>query len=803
MHPWFVWIYWINPLAYTYEALAANEFHNSIIPCVDNNLVPSGDGYTDSNFAACTGVRGATPGATFVTGDQYLDSLSYSRSHLWRNFGIVWAWAALFISLTIFFTTRWRTYIGGGIHLVPRERMARNKPLAPKKDEEFQAGSGYQSTARSENSVKAEPNNSDVSGNSLMRNASVFTWKNLSYTVKTPSGDLRLLDNVSGWVKPGMLGALMGSSGAGKTTLMDVLAQRKTKGTITGSVLVDGRELPVSFQRSAGYCEQFDVHEPFSTVREALEFSALLRQRRDTPDREKLAYVDTVIDLLELRDIEHSLIGRPGVGLSVEQRKRVSVGIELVAKPGILIFLDEPTSGLDGQAAYNIMRFLRKLASAGQSVLCTIHQPSEQIFSQFDTLLLLAEGGKTAYLGDIGPGAATLKGYFSRHGAPCPPDANPAEHMIDVVSGVEHEKDWHQVWLHSSEYEQAMAYLDSMVRTAASNPPGVADDGHEFAASMATQTKVVTRRMNVTLYRNTDYVMNKIVLHIMSGLFNGFTFWQIGNSIKDLQNALFAIFNFLFVAPGVIAQLQPLFIDRRDMFEIREKKSKTYHWAPFVTGLILSEVPYLIVSGFLYYVTFYFTVGFPTEANKAGGVFFVMIMYEFLYTGIGQFIAAYAPNAIFASLVNPLLISILVSFCGVLVPYSQLQAFWRYWMYYIDPFTYLMGSLINFALFGRPIECEESELAIFNPPENSTCIDFLSAYLQGAGSGANLLNPDATSGCRVCQYASGTDYLRTLNLKASYYAWRDAGIVVGFVFSSYGLVYGLMKLRTRATKKVE
>ena len=156
---------------------------------------------------------------------------------------------------------------------------------------------------------------------------------------------------------------------------------------------------------------------------------------RDVPDEEKLRYVDVIIDLLELHDLEHMLIGKVGAGLTVEQRKRVTIGVELVAKPSILMFLDEPTSGLDGQAAFNTVRFLRKLADAGQAILVTIHQPSAQLFAQFDTLLLLASGGKTVYFGDIGNNADTLKAYFARHGAPCPPEANPAEHMIDVVSG--------------------------------------------------------------------------------------------------------------------------------------------------------------------------------------------------------------------------------------------------------------------------------------------------------------------------------------------------------------------------------
>ena len=366
--------------------------------------------------------------------------------------------------------------------------------------------------------------------------------------------------------------------------------------------MVDGRPLPISFQRSAGYCEQLDVHEPYATVREALEFSALLRQSREIPREEKLRYVDTVIDLLELHDMENSLIGRPGAGLSVEQRKRVTIGVELVAKPSILIFLDEPTSGLDGQAAFNTLRFLKKLAAAGQAVLCTIHQPSAQLFTQFDALLLLARGGKTVYFGDIGDNAATIKSYFERNGVPCPPEANPAEHIIDVVSGsLSKGRDWSQVWLDSPEHAKVTEDLDRMIEDAASSPPRTLDDGHEFAAPLKEQTKLVTHRMSIALYRNTEYIMNKFMLHILVSLFNGFSFWMIGHSVADLQLTLFVLFNFVFVAPGVIAQLQPLFIERRDLYEAREKKSKMYHWAPFVTGLIVSEMPYLVICTVFYF----------------------------------------------------------------------------------------------------------------------------------------------------------------------------------------------------------
>jgi ABC-type multidrug transport system permease subunit/ABC-type multidrug transport system ATPase subunit len=807
MHPWFVWIFWIDPLAYAFNALLSNEFHDKIIPCVGNNLVPSGPGYENDDHQACAGVGGAVVGQSFVYGDDYLKSLSYHHDDLWMNFGIVWAWWLLFVIITVVATSKWKSVSESGPSLViPRENI-KAVPILNRKDEEAQTDvSGKDASRRGDDSSVTAAENSDSNNedSNLVRNTSVFTWKNLSYTVKTPEGDRVLLDNVQGWVKPGMLGALMGSSGAGKTTLLDVLAQRKTEGTIRGSILVDGRELPVSFQRSAGYCEQLDVHEPFATVREALEFSALLRQSRETPREEKLKYVDTIIDLLELHDLADTLIGEVGHGLSVEQRKRVTIGVELVAKPSILIFLDEPTSGLDGQSAYNTVRFLRKLADVGQAVLVTIHQPSAQLFAQFDTLLLLAKGGKTVYFGDIGEQAQTVKNYFGRYGAPCPQEANAAEHMIDVVSGhLSQGKDWNQVWLASPEHEAVTKELDHIINEAASKPPGTVDDGHEFAMPLWDQLKLVSHRMNLSLYRNTDYINNKLALHISSALFNGFSFWMIGESVGELQLKLFTVFQFIFVAPGVIAQLQPLFIHRRDIFETREKKSKMYSWIAFVTGLVVSELPYLCLCAVLYFVGWYYTVGFPGSSSRAGATFFVMLTYELVYTGIGQFIAAYAPNEVFASLVNPLLIGTLVSFCGVLVPYTQIQAFWRYWIYWMNPFNYLMGSMLVFDIWGSDIKCSDHEFARFDPPSGQTCSEYLADYLVGMGSFSNLINPNDTSACQVCSYSKGEDYLKTLNLKEYYYGWRDAAIVVLFAISSYAMVYLLMKLRTKTSKKAE
>ncbi|KAJ5502138.1 CDR ABC transporter [Penicillium fimorum] len=781
MKNWFLELYYTNPFAYAFQAAMSNEFHGRHIPCVGNNLVPSGPGYEDvgAENQACAGVGGALPGANYVTGDQYLGSLHYKHSEMWRNFGIVWAWWGFFAVLTVVFTSYWKAGAGSGAALlIPRENLKQHH--AAISDEEAQ---------RNEKTVARETTDEpvEVQDDNLTRNTSIFTWRNLTYTVQTPSGDRVLLDNIHGWVKPGMLGALMGSSGAGKTTLLDVLAQRKTDGTINGSIMVDGRELPVSFQRMAGYCEQLDVHEPFATVREALEFSALLRQSRNTPKAEKLKYVDTIIDLLELHDLADTLIGSVGNGLSVEQRKRVTIGVELVSKPSILIFLDEPTSGLDGQSAYNTVRFLRKLADVGQAVLVTIHQPSAQLFAQFDTLLLLAKGGKTVYFGDIGDNAASVKQYFGQYGAHCPADANAAEFMIDVVTGgieAVKDKDWHQIWLNSS--EQTL------------------DDGFEFSMPLWEQTKIVTQRMNVALFRNTNYINNKFSLHIISAMLNGFSFWRPGPSVSALNLKMFTIFNFVFVAPGVINQLQPLFIQRRDIYDTREKKSKMYSWVAFVTGLIVSEFPYLCICAVLYFVCWYWPVWrLPHDSNRSGATFFMMLIYELIYTGIGQFIAAYSPNPTFAALVNPLIISTLILFCGVFVPYMQLSVFWRYWMYYLNPFNYVVSGMLTFGIWDAKVTCNEDEFAFFEPLNGTTCVEYLSDYMSGVGRSINLINPNATEACKVCQYTDGSDFLKNLNIKNYTTGWRDIGISVIFAISGYALVFALMKLRTKASKKAQ
>nr|GMC68784.1 pleiotropic drug resistance protein 1 [Ipomoea batatas] len=224
---------------------------------------------------------------------------------------------------------------------------------------------------------------------------------------------LELLKGVSGAFRPGILTALMGVSGAGKTTLMDVLAGRKTGGYIAGNITVSGyTKKQKTFARVSGYCEQNDIHSPHITVYESLLFSAKLRLPSQIDSETRRVFIKEVMELVELTPFGDVLVGLPGVnGLSSGQRKRVTIAVELVANPSI-VFMDEPTTGLDARASAIIMTTIRNVVDTGRTIVCTIHQPSIHIFEAFDELLLMAQGGQEIYFGPIGRRSCHLINYF-------------------------------------------------------------------------------------------------------------------------------------------------------------------------------------------------------------------------------------------------------------------------------------------------------------------------------------------------------------------------------------------------------
>ncbi|OOF97272.1 hypothetical protein ASPCADRAFT_143557 [Aspergillus carbonarius ITEM 5010] len=761
MHPWLSWIRWINPVYYVFESLMANEFHGRNFECA--SVIPS---YATGSSFICSTV-GAVAGERFVSGDAYLEqNYEYSYSHIWRNYGIVIAFMVVFNGLYLLLSE----YNSG------ERSKAETLVFRPGHVPQFLLSSdGIEDGQTAPDKPGLQDN---VDAIHLPEQTDILSWKGLNYDIPVKEGTRRLLDNVNGWVKPGTLTALMGVSGAGKTTLLDVLAQRVSIGVVTGDVLVNGRALQPNFPRETGYVQQQDIHLETTTVREALQFSAMLRQPRSVSKKDKYAYVEEVIKILSMQDFAEAVVGSLGEGLNVEQRKLLSIGVELAAKPALLIFLDEPTSGLDSQSSWTICSLLRRLADHGQAVLATIHQPSAVLFQTFDRLLFLAKGGRTVYFGDIGDQSRMLLDYFERNGARrCGDIENPAEYMLDIVSGESSEGfDWVKTWNNSPEYKEVFAEVERL-QDAQQQPERQAqndDDVHsEFAMPLYSQLYYVLQRVFQQYYRQPEYVFSKYALGILSGLFIGFSFYKANNTQQGFQNALFSVFLLCTVFTSLVNQIMPKFVVQRALYEVRERPSRVYSWKVFILSQVLVEVPFQILLGVCSWACFYWAViGTDQDAERRALVLLFIIQFFLYASSMAQLVISALPGAPLAAMCATLMFAFSFIFNGVLQPPADLPGFWIF-MYRVSPFTYYVGGVGSTILHGRPVECSTKELSIFDPPSGYTCGQYMQKYIEAAGG--KLSNANATSACEYCTMTVADEYL---SLRWIYWKdrWRDYGI---------------------------
>ncbi|KAK6884629.1 Multidrug resistance protein CDR2 [Candida tropicalis] len=620
-------------------------------------------------------------------------------------------------------------------------------------------------------------------------NKEIFFWKDLAYQVKIKKEERVILDHVDGWVKPGQITVLMGASGASKTTLLNCLSDRVTTGVITNGVrMVNGHELDSSFQRSIGYVQQQDVHLQTSTVREALQFSAYLRQSNKISKKEKDEYVDYVIDLLEMTNYADALVGVAGEGLNVEQRKRLTIGVELVAKPKLLLFLDEPTSGLDSQTAWSICKLMRKLADHGQAILCTIHQPSAIIMAEFDRLLFLQKGGQTVYFGELGDNCQTMIDYFENHGAdPCPKDANPAEWMLEIVGaapGSHAKQDYFEVWRNSNEYKCIYNEISRM-ETELSKFPRKEDPEAllKYAAPIWKQYLLVSWRAIVQDWRSPGYIYSKLFLVVASSLFIGFSFFKAKNDMQGLVNQMLAVFMFTVPLTTIIDQLLPFFVRQREVFEVREAPSRTYSWFAFITGQITSELPYQIAVGTLSYLCWYYPVGLyanaePTHTVNQRGILMWMFLTSFyVYSAtFGQLCMSFNELIDVAGNLASTLYIMCLMFCGVIVSPDVMPGFWMF-MYRINPFTYLIQGILATGLGNNSVTCADRELLTLRPPQGLTCSSFLNPYIKVAGGYFYSLENGSCSFCMM----DDTDQFLTAANSPYNRRWKHFGIFVAFI----------------------
>ncbi|KAI9927298.1 hypothetical protein MW887_003685 [Aspergillus wentii] len=761
--PWIGWLAYVTPALYTYEAVMAAEFHNTNFTCASGSVVPSGPGYVDLAYQTCD-YTGSKIGTTIVNGDDYLAvKYGFYYSNVWRDFGILCLFTVAFIGITCWLSEvmEWEPDSAGPIQYKQGQKHRRID--RHKIDEES-------------NPVDVDPKASqrssqnNHSGQVISGTNSTFTWSDLELNVRVGKETRKLLDGVCGYCKPGTLTALVGASGAGKSTLLTALTQRQNSGQLTGNIFVDGNAIDESFNHNIGYCQQMDIHDETSTVGEAFQFSALLRQGSEVSKEEKLSYVNTVMETLDLVDLEHALIG----SLDIEKKKRVTIGVELCAKPKLLLFLDEPTSGLDSQGASSIVSLLRRLTDQGLAVLCTIHQANQEQFEEFDRVLALSPGGSTYYFGEVGASGQSIFEYFKKNGHNPESVTNAADFLIEVVVGrmkdTQYSINWAKIWNESTEAEDVKREISKIrsqhgekrldSRMTSSSPP------------LHQQITLLTARTMRQFWRNPEYPYSRLYASFLHALINGLTYLQIGNSSTDLQSKAFSCFLVLMLVPEFINAISMRFIMNRDIWMAREGPSGLYGWIAFCTAQIVSEIPYAIISAVIFFVPYYFIVGLPL-GFAAGYSFLMFFLFFLLSTSWGQWIAALSTDSMVAATLMPFFIIMCELFNGILRPHEQMPAFWKYTMYYVTPFTYWIGGVLTAVLRGVPVACDQSELAIFQSPVNMTCGEYAGSWLADRGVGY------------------GDDYLTGLGLDSSK-TWPYLGIFIAFTISNYLMVYLLV-----------
>ncbi|KAK0713451.1 ATP-binding cassette transporter [Lasiosphaeria miniovina] len=797
MLPWCRWINYLNPVAYGYEALMINEFHGRKFLCAAH--IPDYENASSSN-TACNAV-GAVPGQLDVSGDDYINSAySYYHNHKWRNVGVIFA-MVVFNHVAYFIATEYvRAKRSKGEVLVFRKGFVPKTATEGRHDDAEKSLDGQSGAVLEKRGRGHEPTGKE---SGFQGSTSVFHWSNVCYDMKINGENRRILDNVDGWVRPGTLTALMGVSGAGKTTLLDCLADRRAGvGVITGEMLVNGKIRDESFQRKTGYAQQQDLHLETSTVREALKFSALLRQPGNIPRSEKLAYVDQVIELLDMQEYADAVVGVLGEGLNIEQRKRLTIGVELVAKPPLLLFVDEPTSGLDSQTSWAVLDLLEKLAKAGQSILCTIHQPSAMLFQRFDRLLLLAEGGKTVYFGEIGENSNTLTHYFQGNGAePCPPGGNPAEWMLEAIGavpGATSEVDWHEVWRSSPEFQRVQGELARLRMQVTDQPFGDNRDDpssyHEFAAPLWAQFVVVTQRVFQQSWRTPSYIYSKLVLCVGSALFIGLVFLNAPLTMQGLQNQMFAIFEMMSIVGQLVEQQMPNFIKQRSLYEVRERPAKTYSWSVFMVSQIISEIPWSTLASLFMWALFYFPIGLYRNADAAGqgterGALMWLLFWQFLLwvSTFAHVCISFAGSAEDGGNIANFFFVLVFFFCGVLAPPDQMPRFWIF-LYRVSPLSYFVSAILSTGLANVEITCASNEFTTVTPPDGQTCGAYMSEYIYRAGG--YLLDSDATNNCSYCRVKDTNVFLSAVS--ADYNdRWRNFGIMWAFIAFNIVAAIGL------------
>ncbi|GFH26288.1 ABC transporter domain-containing protein, partial [Haematococcus lacustris] len=481
-----------------------------------------------------------------------------------------------------------------------------------------------------------------------------------------------LLKDVTGFINPHELTALMGPSGSGKTTLLDVLAGRKSAGITEGSIVFGGQKASLQFlRRYTGYVEQFDTLIGSLTVNEMLMYTAEMKRNRLEPLSSKQAAVDRLLGKLALEGCRDVLIGSQMTkGISGGQAKRTNIGIALITNPRVL-FLDEPTSGLDSYTSNEVMTVVKHLVADGTTICATIHSPTSYCFNLFDRLIMLVKG-KIVYFGPIHGGlefaSSALTGVKEMSEG-----YNEAEFLVDFVTEADRQGKGEALAEHYTNSElrkKNCAQLATLCEDKEEIPEHIA---RELATTSSTTTpwwwglKTLMKYRTTRNYRDGAFLGPRIGDKIMISLLIMTLYLNIGNKYESD--------NYINI--------------KRNLF-VRERADGMYHvityfLAKMCEELLLAAVTTAPVSAWV----------FAGIRLQGLWVLFWLVYLATLSNGIvlAYWIAALSPNMDVANALLPTYVVTLLFFAGFLFRFEVMPLYWK-WYSYINFLKYSWGSVM-------------------------------------------------------------------------------------------------------------
>ncbi|KAI9080740.1 hypothetical protein K1719_037253 [Acacia pycnantha] len=532
----------------------------------------------------------------------------------------------------------------------------------------------------------------------MARRSSNIVWEDLSVQVSAFGGANKnklLLHANTGFAQSARLMALLGPSGSGKTTLLHSLAGRlPANASMAGNILINGKKRNW-YHREMSYVAQEETLLGTLTVRETLMYSAKMRLISKMTNEEISKVVHNTIMEMGLEECADTHIGNWHLrGISNGEKKRLSIGLEILTQPNAL-FLDEPTSGLDSASAFYIIQALSQIAHGGKIIMCSIHQPSSDVFHLFDDLLLLS-GGETVYFGE----ANMALEFFANAGFPCPTRRNPPDHFLLCVNldfeliaaSSNSAMDWKtsesraalmQSYKTSETVVNARRKIHNLI-SETQEELVIESDMRTSTSTWWNQLCTLTQRSFLNMTRDMGYYWLRIFFYLMVSISVGTQFYHIGThntAILIRGKCISFIYGFMIcLSCGGL----PFFIEELKVF-YGERSKGHYGEAVFVLSNILSSLPFLILtsvlSGTIIYYMVQFHPGLTHYAFFCINLFFCLSVVE----GCIMVVASMVPNVLMGIGIGTGAIIFMMMSSQIFRPLPDIpKFFWRYPMSYLS-----------------------------------------------------------------------------------------------------------------------